>query len=226
VVDPRTLPAYSYADAARFIGASAATLRSWFKGRTYPTKGGRRRSPQLLQAAGPDALSFLNLVQAHVLQGIRLRYHIPMHRVRTALQYLADTMGNLDLLAAREFFHDGEHLLLKIDGSLISLSERGQTVSEGILEQYLRRIEYAGDGLAARLRPVAQRHGQLYEPRHIVIDPRLAFGKPCIDRIGVKVDVVAERFIGGETIGDLSADYGAEPAEIEDAIRWATRRAA
>jgi uncharacterized protein (DUF433 family) len=149
-----------------------------------------------------------------------------MHRVRTALKYLAATMGNLDLLASREFFHDGEHLLLKLDGSLISLSERGQTVSAGILEQYLRRIEYASDGVATRLRPVAQRHGQLYEPQHIVIDPRVAFGKPCIDRLGVKADVVAERFIGGETIGELSADYGADPVEIEDAIRWATRKAA
>lgn len=226
MADPRTLPSYSFADAARFIGASPATLRSWFKGRTYPTKSGRRRSQRLLQSAAPDALSFLNLVQAHVLQGIRLRYHIPMHRVRTALRYLAETVGNLDMLATREFFHDGEHLLLKLEGTLISLSERGQTVSADILGHYLRRIEYAADGLATRLRPVAQRQGQLYEPRHIVIDPRLAFGKPCIDRLGVKADVVAERFIGGETIEELSADYGAEPAEIEDAIRWATRRAA
>ncbi len=226
-MDPRTLPAYSLTDAARFIGAHPTTLRSWFKGRAYPTKSGPRRSPNLLVPATSDSFSFQNLVQAHVVQGIRKRYHIPMHRVRDALAYLRDSMGSLDLLASEQFYHDTEHLLLKVENRLISLSERGQNVSETILRQYLHRIKYGRDGFASRLHPfLTTATGQLYEPRHIMIDPTIAFGKPCLERLGVKTAIIAERFLAGEPIEELAADYGAEPDEIQEAIRWSARRAA
>jgi uncharacterized protein (DUF433 family) len=226
MLNPRMLPTYSLVDAARCIGAHPATLRTWFKGRSYPTKSGPRRSPLLLVSAAPDALSFLNLVQAHVVQGIRKRYHIPMHRVRRALTYLRESMGSLDLLASAQFFHDTEHLLLKVEDRLISLSERGQTVSEDVLEQYLHRIEYGQDDLAIRLYPFLHTATGVYEPRYIMIDPTVAFGKPCLKRLGVKTDVIAERFLTGELIEDLAADYGAQPDEIQEAIRWSTRKAA
>ncbi len=226
-MDPRTLPAYSVTDAARCIGAHPATLRAWFKGRSYPTKAGRRRSPNLLVASAPDALSFQNLIQAHVVQGIRKRYHIPMHRVRDALAYLRDSMGSLDLLASARFSHDTAHLLLKVEDRLISLSERGQNVSETVLQQYLHRIDYGKDGFASRLHPfLYTAAGQLYEPRYIMIDPTVAFGKPCLERLGVKTEIIAGRFFAGEPIEDLSADYGAKPEEIQEAIRWSARRAA
>jgi uncharacterized protein (DUF433 family) len=226
VIDSRSLPAYSLTDAARCIGAHPATLRTWFKGRNYPTRGGVRRSPNLLVAAAPEALSFQNLVQAHVVQGIRKHYHIPMHHVRKALTYLHECMGNLDLLASDKFYHDGEHLLLKIQNQLVSLSERGQTVSEPVLQHYLRRITYGKDGFADRLYPFLHTSTGLYEPQHIMIDPRIAFGKPCLKRLGVKTEIIADRFLAGETIEDLTADYGAKPEEIQEAIRWSARKAA
>jgi uncharacterized protein (DUF433 family) len=225
-MDPRTMPAYSMTDAARCIGAHPATLRTWFKGRNYQTKSGQRRSPNLLVSAAPDALSFQNLIQAHVVQGIRKRYHIPMHRVRDALAYMRESMGSLDLLASAKFFHDTEHLLLKVEDRLISLSERGQNVSETVLQQYLHRIDYGKDGFASRLHPfLYTATGQLYEPRYIMIDPTIAFGKPCLERLGVKTEIIAGRFFAGEPIEDLSADYGAKPEEIQEAIRWSARAA-
>lgn len=226
-MNQRDLPTYSLTDASRCIGTHPATLRSWFKGRSYPTKAGPRRSPNLLVPAAADALSFRNLVQAHVVQGIRKRYHIPMHRVREALAYLHGSMGNLDLLVSAQFFHDTEHLLLKVEDRLISLSERGQAVSETVLQQYLHRIEYGPDGMASRLYPfLTTAAGQLYEPRHIMIDPTVAFGKPCLKRLGVKTAIIADRFLAGDPMDELAADYGAEPEEIEEAIRWSARRAA
>jgi uncharacterized protein (DUF433 family) len=149
-----------------------------------------------------------------------------MHHVRKALTYLHECVGSLDLLASDKFYHDGEHLLLKIQNQLISLSERGQAVSEPILKQYLHRITYGKDGLASRLEPFLHTAAGLYEPRHIMIDPAIAFGKPCLKRLGVKTDIVADRFLAGETIEDLTADYGAKPEEIEEAIRWSSRKAA
>jgi uncharacterized protein (DUF433 family) len=59
-----------------------------------------------------------------------------------------------------------------------------------------------------------------------MIDPTVAFGKPCLERLGVKTEIIAERFLAGEPIEELSADYGAEPQEIQEAIRWSARKAA
>lgn len=224
--DPRKIPSYRLADASRYIGVSAATLRSWFKGRGYPTKAGLRRSPAILHSDDPDLLSFLNVVQAHVLQGIRKRYHIPMHRVRDALEYLHGSFGDLEVLASAGFFHDTQHLLMKVEDRLISLSERGQTVSEEVLRQYLHRLKYGPDGLAIRLYPFLYKAHILYEPQHIMIDPSIAFGKPCLTRLGIKADVIADRFLSGERMESIAEDYGANVEEIEEAVRWNTLQAA
>ena len=150
-----------------------------------------------------------------------------MHHVRKALAYLHESMGNLDRLASDQFYHDGKDLLLKIQDQLISLSERGQIVSEPVLQQYLQRINYGKDGFASRLYPFRYSStGQLYEPQYIMIDPTVAFGKPCLKRLGVKAEIIAERFFAGDPMEELSTDYGATREEIEEAIRWSSRRAA
>jgi len=76
-----------------------------------------------------------------------------------------------------------------------TLSERGQTVSETVLQQYLHRIEYGKDGFASRLHlSLYTASGQLYEPRHVMIDPTIAFGKPWVKRLGVKTDIMPNVF--------------------------------
>ncbi len=39
--DPRELPAYSIAEAAKYLRLPEATLRSWVAGRPYPTTAGQ-----------------------------------------------------------------------------------------------------------------------------------------------------------------------------------------
>ena len=56
-------------------------------------------------------------------------------------------------------------------------------------------------------------------PRVIAIDPCLSFGRPVVARIGVPTNIIADRFDSGESIDDLADDYGAEPVEIQEAIR-------
>ena len=74
--DPRELPGYTIADASRYLHVPKATLRSWFLGRTYPRGGGVAEFGRLLTPAGRAApqLSFLNLVEAHVLRALRTEH--------------------------------------------------------------------------------------------------------------------------------------------------------
>jgi len=57
-------------------------------------------------------------------------------------------------------------------------------------------------------------------PRLVTIDPVIAFGRPVLERRGIKTSVIAERFLVGETIVEIAADYDLEAFEVEEAIRY------
>jgi uncharacterized protein (DUF433 family) len=86
------------------------------------------------------------------------------------------------------------------------------------MEAYLRRIERDHAGLAARLYPFTRKRSP-DEPKAIVIDPRISFGRPILAGSGVPTAIVAERYKAGESIDELAEDYGRERLDIEEAIR-------
>ena len=88
--DPRVLPAYSVAEAAHHLRMPEETLRSWVVGRWYPVAGQSKRSRPLIHLDDPQRqyLSFINLVEAHVLAAIRRRHGVKLPKVRTALDYV------------------------------------------------------------------------------------------------------------------------------------------
>lgn len=217
-------PAYPLAEAARLLGTNPSTLRSWFHGRDYGTKTGRRRSAPVMQAtqkAGAP-LSFIDLVEAHMLLLIRKGYGIPLKRLRDAMEYLREKQGDLQFLAHENFKHDGQHLYVRHDDFLLSLSERGQHVEGRIIEDGLKQIAYGEDGYADRFFPRVNG----VEQKTVMLAPAVGFGQPALARLGVGVKAISRRFEAGEHIAALAEDYGATEVEIEEAIRWATRHAA
>jgi hypothetical protein len=88
--DPRELPAYSLTEAAQYLRMPEATLRSWVVGRPYPTMDGWRffRPVIHLPDSGRPVLSFINMVEAHVLEAIRRGENIALHKVRAAMDFL------------------------------------------------------------------------------------------------------------------------------------------
>jgi uncharacterized protein (DUF433 family) len=58
------------------------------------------------------------------------------------------------------------------------------------------------------------------EERPIVIDPRIAFGRPVVLRKVISTFAIAERIDAGETVEDIAADYDLGPSEIEQAVLY------
>ena len=218
------LPAYPLAEAGRLLGARPATLRSWFHGRHYNTSGRKRFATAVLPATQGQGhpISFLDLVEAHVLMAIRQGYGIPLQRFRIAMAHLKEISGDLHFLAHRDFYHDRKNLFLKIEDKLVSLSERGQLVNQEIIAEGLKQLIYGNDGYADQFFP---RLGKTRQ-QAIVLNPAINFGRPCLARLGVGTDAIAARFMAGEKISDLAQDYGATPDEVEETIRWHERLAA
>jgi len=221
--DPRNLPAYTYAEAALYSGVPLNTLRTWISGRTYPTGAGKKFWKPII--VKPDVnermVSFTNLVEAHVLNAIRRKHDIPMRRVRSALDFLSKEFESEHPLADYDFYTYGLDLFVEKLGEFINVSQQGQLAMREIIDVYLQRIERDERGLAQQLYPFTRlaSNGHRDDPRIVVIDPRVAFGRPVIVGTGIPTAVVAERYKTGESIRAIADDYNRKVIEIEEAIR-------
>lgn len=218
--NPRELPGYSVAEAAHYLRVPIATLRSWVRGRYYPTESGKRYFKPLIELPDPDllSLSFVNLVEAHVLDAIRREHNIPLPKVRTALDYVKKNFGSLHPLAEQKFETDGVALFVSRFQQLIAVSESGQLAIKEMLAAHLRRIEHDASGMAVKLYPFTRKR-TFDEPKIVVIDPFVSFGRPSIAGTGVPTAIVAERYKAGESMDELAEDYGCERPQVEEAVR-------
>jgi uncharacterized protein (DUF433 family) len=197
----------------------------WIFGQAYTTAGGRRMSRSLIAIAAtePPRLSFVNMVEAHVLSAIRYQHGIALSTVRRAVHHLTQAFGSQHPLAEEQFQTDGVNLFVERLG-LLNVSALGQYAMPEILHALLRRVDRDEHGLAVRLYPFSRRPSPPAPaldrlPRVVVIDPRIGFGRPVIAGTGVTTLSIAERFDAGESIEALAADYGRPREEIEEAIR-------
>ena len=219
--DPRILPAYPLNDAARYLQMSPATLRSWVVGRSYPTARGDRFFKPLIAAPASDqkfTLSFINLVEAHVLDAIRRTHGVALPKVRRAIDYVKRDLRSEHPLAEKSFETDGIDLFVR---------HYGQLAMKTVLEAYLERIERDPSGVALRLYPFTRNRSASAcvsdEPRSVVIDPGVSYGRPVLVGTGIPTAVLAERYKAGDSIKGLAEDYGVPTDEIEEAIRCELR---
>jgi uncharacterized protein (DUF433 family) len=218
--DSRDIPAYSISDAARYLRIPAGTIRSWTVGRYYPTLNGSNFFKPLIPIRNlkPRLLSFTNLVEVHVLRAIRKHHQIQLDKVRIALDFLEEQFQVSHPLARERFLTDGVDLFIERYGSLINASKSVQTELKDAFNAHLERIEPDDTGLAIRLYPFTRSHEE-DNPRIVVIDPRIAFGRLVIAETGITTRVLAERYQAGDSIDELADDYDCDRLKIEEAIR-------
>src|SRR5579863_980707 len=217
----RDCAAYTLAEAARYLRLPAATLRSWLLGRQYPTAEGRGQFRPLLRPASrrPPLLSFVNLIEAHVLRSLRTEHGVPVKALRSALGYAEKELGIDRLLLRPELRADAGRIFLDRYGELIELSASGQLAMRRLFDAHLRRIDWDAAKIPVRLYPFLSEAAPS-DARPIVIDPRIAFGRPVVQRKGVSTSAIAERIDAGETVEDVAADYDLGGSEIEQAILY------
>ena len=215
----RDVAAYTLAEAARYVRLPAATLRSWVLGRQYPTADGRADFPPLIRPASrrPPWLSFSNLIEAHVLRSLRTEHGVPVKALRSALVYAEKTLGIDRLLLRPELRADAGQVFLDRYGELIELTASGQLAMRRLFDEHLKRVEWDSSRLPVRLYPFLSTATPSAE-RPIVIDPRVAFGRPVVSRKGISTATIAERIDAGESVGDIATDYDLQQAEIEQAV--------
>src|SRR5213082_1701767 len=105
----RELSAYGVAEAAHYLLVPRATLRSWVAGMSYGSDGERRFFKRVIHpaATSPVALSFINLIEAHVLAAIRRRHRVDMPAVRRTIDFLKREFASAHPLADHKFETNG-----------------------------------------------------------------------------------------------------------------------
>lgn len=222
--DPREVPAYSIPVAAHYLRIPVSTLRSWVRGRSYATRQGKQTFWPLIMLPDSQAplLSFYNLAEAHVLSAFRKAHQIRLHNIRQALGYVAEQMDTQHPLIDAKFETDGASLFVQQLDNLVDASARGQLAIREVLDAYLQRIDRDGL-LVTRLWPFT-RTDYKTSPKAVFIDPQIAFGRPVLAISRVPTDVLAERYLAGDSIEHLAKDYRCAVAEVEEALRCELRQ--
>ncbi len=218
-VSNRDSATYPLTEVARHLRLPVATLRSWVLGRHYPTVEGRGRFSPLIRPASqrPVLLSFSNLIEAHVLRGLRTDHGVPVKALRSALSYAEGALGVDRLLLRPDLRADAGRLFLERYGELIELTASGQLAMRWLFDEHVNRVEWDSSKLAVRLYPFLWTAAPTDE-RPIAIDPRIAFGRPVVLPKCISTSAIADRIDAGESVDDIAADYELRPTEIEQAI--------
>jgi uncharacterized protein (DUF433 family) len=215
-LDIQEIPAYGLNELAEYLRISPKTVNYWASAGKSPLI----RIPQI----SPPRFSFMNLVECHILSSIRCK-GVALQKVRNALGYIKEQWPSEHPLISKLFQTDGVELFIEnLPNELIAVSKGGQLAFKSILEAFLERIELS-HGIAEKFYPfVAEKKSG--EPKIIQIDPTISFGRPVIAGTGITTSIIASRFAARESITELAEEYGRKPEEIEEAIRWATTKAA
>lgn len=236
VLDPFHDPLYTVTEAARYLDIPMTTLTTWVYGYRRRSGGDRDVTGRPVLTASPrvgargPVIPFIGLAEGLVLTAVR-RSGVPLQRIRPALLALDEQFGIEHALASRRLFTDGAQVLFDYaqraaepDAAQavreLVVVRNGEQVFTEAVAALLRRVEFGPDGYARVL------HLPAYEVADVVVDPTRGFGQPIFARGGVRLEDALAMFRAGEPLEVVAEEYGVPPAELEDAVRVATRRAA
>ncbi|MCY4232263.1 MAG: DUF433 domain-containing protein [Bacteroidetes bacterium] len=209
-VHPREYPLYSCQSVSKALRIPYSTLYSWL----YSHPDG-----SLISNLNSDqTLNFLQLSEAFAINYMRKSLEIPLSKIREATDYLRDHLKISYPLIDHRIRVGSEIHFKHAQDILLNATRYGQLESIE-LGDYINRLEFKDVNLPDVLYPWIK--GQK-KKRSIKIDPRIRFGQPSITGTGITVEIVHERFEGGESPKDIALGYGIALSGVEDAIAYAT----
>lgn len=213
--DIRYQPLYGISEAARYVHANSQVLRTWLMG----SSSGRGVS--VLEPATRkemDKLSFVNLVEAHMLVALRTTHKVSLQKIRSATLWLKEETGSHHPLAEYLIQTDGMDIFVEHLGKLINANERGQVFIKHVMEQFLHRIDRDPNGIPVSFYPFTR--GVAADcPKDIVITPEIAFGRPVVKGTRISTQMLVERFLAGDSVSTLAEDYDLNLSLVEEAVR-------
>ena len=98
------------------------------------------------------------------------------------------------------------------------MSASGQLAMRVAFERHLQRVEWDQWQFPVRLYPYLDSSQPADRP--IAIDPKIAFGRPIVRRVGVSTAAIADRIDAGETVAAVAEDYDLSTEEVHQAVLY------
>lgn len=184
---------YAFHEAARLTGIPVRDLRHWLDGYGYRKKGQRETTtiaplwePELVKI-GLHGIGFRDLLEVRFVQVFR-RLGISLHAIRLVRRKARECLDLPYPFTSRRFQTDG----LAIFAS--ALEESGEAALPELAECQCVFKEIAGpslyEGIEFGANDAATRWYPFPGSRAVVIDPRIAFGKPIVRPGSVKTSIL------------------------------------
>lgn len=222
-------PLYTVAEAAAYLRVPRSTFDTWAHGYTRKRPGRRSTKADPIVTAisagryRPE-VPFIGLAEGMVLAAFRYS-GVPMQRIRPAISVLANEIGLDYALASKKLYTDGAEILYDYatvegvsDLAGLTVVRTQQRVFHRVIQDYLKRITYAQDGWAERLKlPISN---------NLIVDPKRAFGQPIFVKGAVRAEDVLDRFEAGDSVSDVAHDFGVPVKDVEEVVRVRLKTAA
>lgn len=217
--DAEELPNYSLAEAVRYFHVPFSTVLYWTSGPDAIVK---------LASNRPRMLSFKNLVEFYVLEGLRHIHGLKLCAIRDAVEDLLQHEESEHPLADFELqtLHR-KHLVFVRQGAVMNASLHGQYEIPDWATPYLKRVDRDVYGKAQKIHPFMKRsqiQADAEPPQTVVIDPNVCFGLPVLRGSRITTGFLASRSRGGDSVSTIARSYGRRMGEIKEAIEWETGR--
>ncbi len=201
------LPSYRISEAALYTGTHSNTITHWHYRGDPVLPGRERRKP----------LNYLELVEVAFVAFFR-SLGLPMRKIRAARDYVAQNFTAEYPLAETKFKTEGMYILMEYHNfdpdplfeQIIVADRGGQLAWTELLGDRFERFDYEYE-LALRWHPAGR-------DSLVVIDPRVSFGAPVVH--GLPTWVVKGRWNAGESMDEISADFGVPTEAVKDALAF------
>lgn len=224
-----SVPLYTQAEAAQYLGMAPSTFRAWARGyrNHFLGRSDVVGAPMITSLGRPTpaqpSIPFIGLAEGMFLAALR-QADMPMQKIRPALELVRQRFGVEYALASRRFFVSGAELLYEVVDDLgdrdrqdtakkLVVLRDSQYVFREVVERNMKRIQYDesdADGYATKLVLPG------YEVADLSVQPGINFGRPYFTRTGTPLHVVQGLLKAGEASEDIAYDFDLPADEVTE----------
>ncbi len=207
-------PLYSFAEADRIARVTPNTSRRWLKGYSFWYEDERREMPPVTPTAKTkEAVSFVDLMEVATIDKLRKKGFSfkQIRKINATARFYLQTSRPLVTetfkVKGRDIFvDDGFGILVNVG------YEAGMQAWDEVLDPFLDTVEYEGE--------IVRRWWPLGKNVAVLVDPDYGFGLPVVEGVGVRTEIIAERYRAGDSTDEIAYDFDVTPKQIDDALRW------
>ena len=213
---------YPVAFAAKLAETTNAIAASWF--RASP----RSKLPAAIltefeSIRGHILVPFLGLVEARFVARFR-KHGLSLQTTRKVAAKLRDKYSLPHPFAQRRFRTDGKRVMMEEatdegERRLIDIMTDEFGFPDVIEPSLFDTVVYLDD-VVTRLRPFPA------ELPQVIIDPRIALGRPVVEPGYIPTDTLASAFLAEGNIKEIADWYGTDPLSVTQAVAFEQRLAA